>query len=85
MGTSSRIKPERLAKKLLLLRESLSLTQLELAKKLSSGKIQLRRSDISRYELGAREPSLIVLLRYSRLAKVSLETLVDDELDLSLE
>ena len=34
---------------------------------------------ISEYETGAREPSLWVLLAYGRVARVHLETLIDDE------
>jgi transcriptional regulator with XRE-family HTH domain len=36
---------------------------------------------MSEYESGAREPDLLVLLRYARLAKVSVESLIDDKLD----
>jgi transcriptional regulator with XRE-family HTH domain len=39
-------------------------------------------SAVSGYELGTREPSLPVLLKYARLAGVSMDVLVDDELDL---
>jgi len=39
-------------------------------------------SAISGYELGTREPSLPVLLRYARLAKVSTDVLIDDKLTL---
>ena len=37
---------------------------------------------ISRFEQGKREPSLIILLEYARIAGVPMELLVDDELDL---
>jgi hypothetical protein len=37
---------------------------------------------ISAYELGNREPSLMVLLTYARIACVYLDVLVDDALDL---
>jgi len=40
------------------------------------------RASISGYERGEREPPLPVLLAYARLAKVSVERLIDDELDL---
>ena len=35
---------------------------------------------ISRFEHGKAEPSLIVLLEYSRIAGVPMETLVDDKI-----
>ena len=37
---------------------------------------------ISAYERGTREPDLITLLRYARVARVNVERLIDDELDL---
>jgi hypothetical protein len=37
---------------------------------------------ISEYERGTREPSLLILLQYTRLAGVHMEDLVDDEEDL---
>ncbi len=40
------------------------------------------KSHIHRFEAGVREPSLLVLLEYARVAGVPLETLVDDEIDL---
>jgi hypothetical protein len=38
---------------------------------------------ISRFETGTREPPYIVLLRYARVAGVSTDVLIDDDLDLS--
>lgn len=82
MGSASRSKPEYLAQKLLSIRTNLGFNQIKLAERLSCDKTQLRKSDISRYETGLREPSLIVLLRYARLGGVTMEVLVDDTLDL---
>lgn len=84
MGSASRIKPEHLAKKLLAIRNKLELGQTGMAERLSFKTIVVKRSDVSRYEIGIREPSLIILLRYARLAKVSMEELVDDELELKI-
>jgi transcriptional regulator with XRE-family HTH domain len=39
-------------------------------------------SRISEYEQGIREPALMTLLAYARVAGVHLEDIVDDELDL---
>lgn len=41
--------------------------------------VQTARSRISEYESGKREPSLLILLAYARVARVHLETLIDDE------
>jgi transcriptional regulator with XRE-family HTH domain len=43
---------------------------------------KLFASAISGYEIGKREPPLPVLLQYSRIAGVPMESLVDDEIDL---
>ena len=40
------------------------------------------RASISVYENGKREPPLPTLLAYARLAKVSVETLIDDDMSL---
>jgi transcriptional regulator with XRE-family HTH domain len=47
--------------------------------------LNLRRAytAVSAYERGIREPDLLVLLRYAKLAKVSTDVLVDDSKDLS--
>lgn len=81
MKTEISISPERLAEKLKQIREMLNLSQNEMLNQLGF-KERLFRSNISQYELGTREPSLLVLLAYARLAKVSVDVLIDDELDL---
>ena len=80
MGTA-RQRSERLAEKLLQVRLALGLSQTEMVKRLGlEGMIVYNR--ISDYELGKREPPLPILLRYARVAGVSVEALIDDELDL---
>ena len=81
MGQSPRPVPARLAEKLLLIRERLRLSQNELIRRLGMDD-ELTQARVSAYERGAREPSLTVLLRYARAANVSVEALIDDELDL---
>jgi hypothetical protein len=44
--------------------------------------LKVHYSAVSNYELGTREPDLIVVLRYARLADVPMEMLVDDKLNL---
>lgn len=78
---NARPKPERLAEKLRQARLSLGLSQSELLKQLDAADL-LAYSQISEFETGRREPSLLVLLRYARLAGVPTEVLIDDELDL---
>jgi transcriptional regulator with XRE-family HTH domain len=80
MGRSSRPRPDRLALKLLRIREALGIPQAEMVKRLEQPKIH--PAHISGYERGEREPPLIVLLRYARLVGISTDVLIDDELDL---
>jgi transcriptional regulator with XRE-family HTH domain len=81
MGFKARQKPAKLGKKLTRIRTELGLSQNEMIRKLGFTD-ELRQSHISGYELGRREPTLIVLLRYARVAGVTMESLVDDDLDL---
>lgn len=81
MGQSPRPVPARLAEKLLLVREGLRLSQNELIHRLGLDD-ELTQARVSAYERGVREPPLAVLLRYARAANVSVEALIDDELDL---
>ncbi|HEV2762348.1 MAG TPA: helix-turn-helix transcriptional regulator [Pyrinomonadaceae bacterium] len=81
MGTNSRERPERLGEKLRQIRLGLGLSQTEMLYRLGiEGRIAY--NDISKYEVGSREPTLLTLLRYARAAGVHMEVLVDDELDL---
>lgn len=43
---------------------------------------KLTRNDISKYERDVREPSLLALLRYARIAKLTVDDLLDDEINL---
>ena len=81
MGRKPRQKPKRLAEKLAQIRLGLGLSQNEMVRRLGA-EDTLAQNRISDYELGVHEPSLITLLQYARAANVSVETLIDDELDL---
>ncbi len=81
MGTKPRPKPERLAEKLLGIRNALGLSQTEMLYRLGVEDL-ISYKQISKYETGVREPTLVILLRYARVAGVSMEMLADDELDL---
>lgn len=84
MGSAGRVKPEKLGEKLHSIRQNFGDSFSEMAKRLSDDKIVVLRTDVSRFEKGVREPSLIVLLRYARLVNVILDVLVDDEIKLDL-
>jgi transcriptional regulator with XRE-family HTH domain len=55
------------------------MSQTEMARALE---LTVHYSAVSNYELGTREPDLIIVLRYARLAGVPMEILVDDKLNL---
>ena len=79
MGRSRRNKPRRLSEKLLAVRRRLKMSQTEMAAALN---LQVHYSAISNFELGTREPDLLVVLQYARLAGVHVEALIDDEINL---
>lgn len=78
---NARPKPKRLAEKLRQIRETLGLSQTEMLKSLGLEE-EMKYARISEYETGQREPSLLTLLAYSRVAGIHMEVLADDEADL---
>jgi transcriptional regulator with XRE-family HTH domain len=86
MGRASRPKPIKLAEKLKQIRLSLNLSQTDMLIRLGypTDKKEFR-SVISAYELGKREPTLIDLLKYAKIAKILVEELIDDEITLILK
>jgi transcriptional regulator with XRE-family HTH domain len=80
MGTA-RPKPKRLAEKLRQIRLALGLSQTEMLRCLGLEE-EMLYARISEYETGQREPSLLTLLAYSRVAGVHMEDIADDEIDL---
>ena len=81
MGKAKRMKPEKLAGKLLKIREILGLSQSEMVDRLGYAD-SFTRNYISAFELGTREPPLPILLAYARFAGVSTDVLIDDTLEL---
>ncbi len=81
MGRASREKPKRLASKLKQIRVALDLSQDGLIRQMGLEQ-RLVREDISKYERGVREPSLLTLLKYARAAGLSVDVLIDDDMDL---
>ena len=82
MGRARRHQPDSLANKLKEIRIRLNLSQTQMAEKLSNANPAPRRGHIAEFESGKRQPSLSVLLQYSRLAGIHMEVLADDELEL---
>lgn len=81
MGKHPRRRQERLAEKLLMIRQALGLSQNEMLRRLGLEE-ELYRTNISNYELGQREPPLFVLLAYARVAGICTDVLIDDEIKL---
>jgi transcriptional regulator with XRE-family HTH domain len=74
--------PKRLARKLAQIRSDLGLSQTEMVKALNYKASPLRPAQISQFETGRREPPLMLLLAYARLAGVSTDVLIDDKRNL---
>jgi transcriptional regulator with XRE-family HTH domain len=77
------MRPSKLAIKLLKIRNAFGCTQDEMCVRLKTQNRklkQLTKQHISSYENGHREPSILVLLAYARIAGVNMELIVDDRL-----
>lgn len=81
MGKISAKRPARLAEKLIAIRTGLQLSQNDLIRYLGV-EDELTQSQVSAFERGTRLPSLLIILGYARLARVSTDILIDDELNL---
>jgi transcriptional regulator with XRE-family HTH domain len=84
MGQKKRTQPEKLKIKLKTIRVKMEVSQQKMVELLSyyAPNEVIVPGYISDFEAGKREPSLIVLLAYSKLTGVSINVLVDDELEL---
>lgn len=84
MGSARRLakhSPKRLGEKLRQIRESFGDSQAEFLLRLGKPESILQGS-ISGYERGHREPPLLILLQYAKVANIGLDALVDDSLEL---
>lgn len=81
MAKGVRQRPERLAEKLRQIRLALGLSQSEMLRRLGV-EDAISYTKISHYELGMREPSLLILLKYAEAAGVCTDILIRDDLDL---
>ena len=82
MGRSHRTKPARLGEKLLQIRQAFGLSLQGIVNRLDYNSSSLYPQNVSGFEKGDREPPLQLLLAYARLAGISTDILIDDELDL---
>ena len=80
-----RHRPNRLAEKLLQIREALGLSQREMAERLSQRTgVKITYKNVSKYERNKSVPYIEVVLAYARAANVEMVQIVDDDLDLNL-
>jgi transcriptional regulator with XRE-family HTH domain len=86
MGTRhSRPRPDRLAEKLRLIRQSVGYTLEEMAHSLAGvKKSPPSKAHVLRYETGEREPSLFYLMEVCDVFGVDLRDLVDDAREITL-
>jgi hypothetical protein len=82
MGRGNRDRPKRLGEKLKAIRSYLGLNKTEMVERLKYPGAKLHPQNVLGFEKSEREPNLLILLAYSRLVKIHLEVLVDDEMDL---
>ncbi len=82
MGTNKAERPKRLTEKLRRIRLKLGLSQVGMAEALEKFDVKMYPGYVGSYETNARVPSYPVVLAYARLARVSVEQIIDDELDL---
>jgi len=84
MGRSQRLRPKKLARKLRSIRDKFDLTQEQMVKELKQYGLKRERiyaATISQFEADKREPSLLVLLAYSKFSGIPVNSLIDDEIE----
>ena len=77
-----RAMPKKLGKKMRQIREQLGMSQRQIVEALNYTATPLRASQISQYENGQREPTMMLVLAYARLAGISTDVLIDDKIRL---
>ncbi len=82
MGKAEHLtKPEHLAGKLVTIRKSLKLSQNGMLRQMGLSDLFIRE-EVSAFERGVRVPPVGVLLLYARSVGITVEMLIDDELEL---
>lgn len=81
MGKGKRERPARLGDKLTEIRMKLALSQNGMLRSLGLDN-KLTREELSAYERGVREPTLLTLLKYAQAAGVYVDVLINDDVDL---
>lgn len=74
-------RPQRIAEKVKAIRQHLGISQSGMLQRLN---LKCCYHRVSEFERGKRTPSMLTLLDYARAAKVPLEEIVDDEMELTI-
>lgn len=82
MGRGKREQPKMIGEKVRGIREKLGLSQEAMYEALVRQGVKLYPGYVSLYEIGERVPSLLVTLAYARIAGISSDVLIDDEMKL---
>lgn len=81
MGKGPRRQPRRLPEKLRQIRNALGLSQSQILKEMGLDD-RYKRNNLSNFETGKRGTPWPIQLGYARLAKISVDLLLDDKLEL---
>ena len=81
MGSLPRRTPKRLPEKLKEIRFKLGLSQNEMIRRMGL-EDELKREEVSSFELGRRQPNLLTLLAYANAANLYVDALILDSVDL---
>jgi transcriptional regulator with XRE-family HTH domain len=82
MGHGKQQRPEKIAEKLARIRAKLGLSQTGMSAALERQGIKVRPSSVALYEMGRNLPGLLTIRAYAKIARISSDVLIDDELDL---
>lgn len=85
MSSKKPVQPKRIAKKVTQIRLSMGLTQEQMAAALrerAAKGVRIHAGYVGLYEMGTRTPLPLVILAYAKVAGISTDVLIDDELDL---
>ena len=82
MGKGKAEQPKHLARKVKEIRLKLGLSQGEMATALEKQGVKIYRSYVGLYEVGERTPSILIILAYAKVAGISSDHLINDDLEL---
>ena len=82
MAHGKQERPKRLAEKLLKIRTKLGLSQTGMADALEKQGVKSNSSYIAKYELERRMPGVLTIRAYAKIARISMDVIVGDELEL---